>query len=124
MRQVASSESYFIPRIPLVYLANLSINHVSEEATHFLKHLCVAAELPTDPIDRFYANTLHEAIGFFGSKVINHKRKAATEIDFRYMLTHSADVGQLEQRSRVAAVHDCFTVAELEVQGRYVEATW
>ena len=42
--------------------------------------------------DAFYANILHEAIGFFGSKIINHRRKCNRPSDFvkllRY-LTHN-----------------------------------
>ena len=42
-KQILSSESYYIPSARTVYLGNLSINHASEEATHFLRHLCSKA---------------------------------------------------------------------------------
>jgi hypothetical protein len=74
--QVLASESYYIPKKRIVYLANLSLNHAGEEASHFIKHICSGEEKPRDLIDSFYARILHEAIGFFGSKIVNHKRKS------------------------------------------------
>ena len=81
-RQILASESYCIPQKKCVYLANLSLNHASEEAAHYLKAICAGAEFPRDPVDAFYANTLHEALGFFGSKIINHKRKCFHEKEY------------------------------------------
>jgi hypothetical protein len=86
--QILASESYFIPRIPLVYLANLSLNHAAEEASHYLKYLCTGEEVPRDRVDAFYANVLHEALGFFGSKLINPKRKCFHLTEFRAMLRY------------------------------------
>lgn len=74
--QILASESYYIAKARIVYLANLSINHAAEEASHFIKHVKSGSEEPRDLVDAFYANILHEALGFFGSKLINHKRKA------------------------------------------------
>ncbi len=87
-RQILASESYFIPKKPLVYLANLSLNHAAEEASHYLKYLCTGEEHPRDRIDAFYANILHEALGFFGSKLVNPKRKCFHMTEFRAMLRY------------------------------------
>lgn len=85
-KQILASESYCIPQQGCVYLANLSLNHASEEAAHYLKFLCSGAEGLRHPVDAFYANTLHEALGFFGSKIINHKRKCFHEKDYRGLI--------------------------------------
>ena len=74
-RQILSNESYFIAKAGIVYLGSLSLNHASEEAAHYLKHLCSGEETPRYVVDAFYANVLHEMLGFFGSKMINHQRK-------------------------------------------------
>jgi len=74
-RQILASESYYIAKARFVYLANLSVNHAAEEASHFIKHVKSGTEEPRELVDAFYANILHEALGFFGSKLINHKRK-------------------------------------------------
>lgn len=87
-RQILSSESYYIARTRFVYLANLSMNHAAEEASHFIKHMCSGEEEPREMVDAFYANILHESLGFFGSKLINHKRKCYHEKDFRKLLTY------------------------------------
>jgi hypothetical protein len=91
-RQILASESYYIAKARFVYLANLSINHAAEEASHFIKHVKSGTEEPRDLIDAFYANILHEALGFFGSKLINHKRKCSHEKDFKNLLTFFATV--------------------------------
>jgi len=86
--QIISSESYYIAKTHFVYLANLSMNHAAEEAAHFIKHLCTGDEIPRDFMDAFYTNILHEALGFFGSKLINHKRKCYHEKEFKELLTY------------------------------------
>ncbi len=87
-RQILSSESYCLPERQYVYLANLSLNHASEEAAHYLKYLCSGPETPRDPVDAFYANILHEALGFFGSKIINHKRKCFHEKEYVNLISY------------------------------------
>jgi len=87
-RQILASESYFISKAKIVYLANLSINHASEEAAHFIKNVCSGSEEPRELIDAFYANLLHEALGFFGSKLINNRRKCYHEKDFKNLLVY------------------------------------
>ena len=87
-RQVALSESYYIPRRKWVYLANVSLNHAAEEASHFIRHLVAGDEFPRKANDAFYANVLHEAMGFFGSKIINSKRKCLRVKDFKSMVEY------------------------------------
>ena len=79
-RQIISSESYYMPLAKIAYFGNTSVYHISEEATHFLRHVC-AGDLFQDPqllVDAFYDRCIEEAIGFLGSKIINHKRKCTS----------------------------------------------
>jgi hypothetical protein len=71
----------------LIYLPNSSINQAAEEATHFM-HAVLRGPLERLPArhDWFYANVLTEALGFFGSKLINEKRKAPSESSLRLFL--------------------------------------
>ncbi len=71
----------------LVYLPNSSINQAAEEATHFM-NVVLRGPLEKMPQghDYFYSNVLTEALGFFGSKMINEKRKAPTESSLRLFL--------------------------------------
>ncbi|MCE9626155.1 MAG: hypothetical protein K8R69_12020, partial [Deltaproteobacteria bacterium] len=87
-KQVELSESYYIPKHKWVYLANVSLNHAAEEATHFIRHLVAGDEFPRSHEDAFYANVLHEAIGFFGSKIINQKRKCMRVEDFKSLIEY------------------------------------
>ncbi|MBI2975139.1 MAG: hypothetical protein HYY43_06085 [Deltaproteobacteria bacterium] len=87
-RQVLASESYFIAEKRVVYLANLSINHASEEAAHFIKHVCSGPERKRTPEDAFFANVLHEGLAFFGSKLINPKRKCFHKKEFESLIAY------------------------------------
>ncbi|OGQ46426.1 MAG: hypothetical protein A3H42_00095 [Deltaproteobacteria bacterium RIFCSPLOWO2_02_FULL_46_8] len=97
-RQIINSESYYIPKLRFAYLSNLSINHAGEEAAHFIKHICSGEEKPREPFDALYANILHEALGFFGSKIINHKRKCYHEKDFQKLLTYFQNISPTAER--------------------------
>lgn len=77
--QVESGESLCLPELDLVYLAHLGPTHLGEEAAHFLKSRLASGELPDDPADFMYGRALHEALGYFGAKVFNPKRKPPTE---------------------------------------------
>lgn len=81
-KHVLSLESAWIPRARVVWLASLSLNHVAEEAAHFVRHLCVgdAMERPRPRADAFWARCLEEALGFFGSRLVNPKRRC-TQLD-------------------------------------------
>ncbi|MBI2091497.1 MAG: ChaN family lipoprotein [Deltaproteobacteria bacterium] len=87
-RQILASESYFIAEKRVVYLANLSINHASEEAAHFIKHVCSGPERKRTPEDAFFANVLHEGLAFFGSKLINPKRKCFHKKEFESLIAY------------------------------------
>ncbi len=86
---ILKNESYFIPKRNIIILTNYSINHVAEEATHYIhsKLSKFSTFEKLSCIDRFYSTVIYEAIGFCGSKIINHKRKCYKIKDFYdYML--------------------------------------
>jgi hypothetical protein len=76
-RHLRTRESAYIPRARLVWLASLSLNHVAEEAAHFVRHVAVGAAMdrPRPRVDSFWARCLEEALGFFGSKLVNPARR-------------------------------------------------
>ena len=114
-RQIRSAESYMIPRGKMVYLANLSTNHAAEEASHFLKILCAPEELPQERVAAFYANALHEAIGFFGSKIINDRRKTPHEREFVGLLKSADDYGPLARRvARLVLEHKALELGRIK----------
>lgn len=81
---VLKNESYFVPKKNIIILTNYSINHVAEEAMHYIhsKLSKFSTFYHLNPVDRFYYAIIYEAIGFCGSKIINHKRKCYKIKDF------------------------------------------
>lgn len=75
-RHVLSGQSAFVPRARAIWLAGHSLNHAAEEAAHFVRHCAVGAamEQARARADAFWARCVEEAIGFFGSKLVNGKR--------------------------------------------------
>lgn len=122
--QILASESYYIARAKYVYLANLSINHAAEEATHFIKSVSSGEEKPREVIDAFYANILHEALGFFGSKCINHKRKCSHEKDFKGLLSYFKTVSiPSDRRLEYDTAHLVLEYKKLERAGKHLTRT-
>lgn len=78
-RHVLSRESAYVPRARLAYLATLSMNHAAEEAAHFVRHVAIgnALDRPRPHAEAFFARCLEEALGFFGSRLINPARRVA-----------------------------------------------
>lgn len=97
-RQILRSESYTIPKKKYVYLANVSVNHAAEEASHTLKFLCSGEEFPRPMQDAFYANILHEALGFFGSKIVNSKRKCLRPAGAKQLVHYLDDADSIGER--------------------------
>lgn len=97
----------------LIYLPNSSINQAAEEATHFMNSVLRGGPLekPLGGFDYFYSNVLTEALGFFGSKMINEKRKAPTESALRVFLGkvrqgwESPNQGETARVSRLLLQH-------------------
>lgn len=103
-RHVLSLESAWIPRAKAVWLASMSLNHAAEEAAHFVRHACVgdAMDRERSRPDAFWARCLEEAIGFFGSRLVNPKRRCTQLDEWTWHFQHGR--GELK---RVAA----FTLA-------------
>lgn len=85
-RLIQRSESHFVAKANMVYLGQLSINHAAEEAARFIRHVCVSEDEPRSLVDAFYLRVLDNAVGFLGSKLVNHKRKCQHERDFQRIL--------------------------------------
>ena len=87
-RRVLARESFCLPRADAVYLAGASVNHAAEVAAEYLWH--EASEDDGDErglVDGFYARALEQALGFFGSKVLNPRRKCRHARELSRQLT-------------------------------------
>jgi hypothetical protein len=75
-RRVLARESFCLPHANAVYLATSSANQATEVAAQFIWHVCAEDEgEERGLVDGFYARVLEQALGFFGSKVLNPRRK-------------------------------------------------
>ncbi len=108
---VLSRESAYVPRARLAYLATLSLNHAAEEAAHFVRHVCVGAAI--DAVrprgEAFFARCLEEALGFFGSRLVNGARRCTQVAEWSELFSH----GGAEQR-RIAAFVLALKAAEAD----------
>ena len=86
--QLELEESCYLSQVQIIVLGNLSIRHAAEEAAHHINSvLCADSGRANDPIEHFYEIAMREAIGYIGTKIIDHKRSCL-------------DVEQLESLAR------------------------
>lgn len=110
-KHLLSGESAYIPRAQTIWLASLSANHATEEATHFVRH-CAIGEAMTRNLSRteaFWVRCLEEALGFFGSKLLNPARKCTSLAGWKALFS----TGPAAQQ-RIAAFVLAITAAEPE----------
>ncbi|HXI04594.1 MAG TPA: ChaN family lipoprotein [Candidatus Saccharimonadales bacterium] len=78
--------SCYVPRINAIYIGEFSLVHGGEEASHFVNHalrgdiFCGPADA-SNP-DQFYSAVMEEALGYFGSKLIDPSRNNFFETAF------------------------------------------
>jgi hypothetical protein len=78
-RQMARTGSCYVPRINSIFIGEFSLVHGGEEAAHFV-NLALRGDVFRQEsrlrrrADLFYASVMEEALGFFGSKLIDPSR--------------------------------------------------
>jgi hypothetical protein len=79
-----TNRSCFVPELELVYLPYLSVHHAAEEAMHLLLWRTSGFHPGAYPEDEgFYARVLWCALGYAASKIVNPRRRASTEAEYR-----------------------------------------
>ncbi|MGA1823841.1 MAG: hypothetical protein ACMUIP_04185, partial [bacterium] len=91
----------------LIYLANSSMNMAAEEAAHFVN---AALRGPhrniSNAFDLFYFYVIIEMLGFFGSKLINEKRKSLSSHAVRtYLGKFKNKEASPDDREKIAIAH-------------------
>lgn len=101
-RAIVRSESAFIPSANAIWLAGFSLNHAAEEASRFVRHCASGLRLNTERsrIDAFWAGCVEDAIAFFGSKLVNPKRRCTSLETWMNRFSH----GEGEPRAIAAFV--------------------
>jgi len=114
-RKIASNEGFLLEYdrdgadTYLIYLPTSSLNMAAEEAAHFLNAAMRGKlSLPLKPFDAFYRTVMTETLGFFGSKLINEKRKVLTRNALRRYLRsfrHPQKTPAGEDRNKIVLSH-------------------
>lgn len=84
---VAREGSCYVPRLNAVFIGTMNLAHAGEEAGHFVNQALKGEILAFTPErlaqhDLFYTGVLEEALGFFGSKLVDPSRNHFFESDF------------------------------------------
>jgi len=84
---IAERGSCYIPRINAILIGHMNVVHAGEEAAHFLNcalKVEIYDEAPRQmpQHDLFYNGVLEEALGFFGSKLLDPSRNHFFETEF------------------------------------------
>ena len=103
-RHAAADRSFQLPREGIVYLGRLSTNYAAEEAIGWVH--AALTEAPVSPLNAPYAGLMSFAIGFFGSKILNHKRKTEHRAAFMRRLRRS-QAGSRQSEGHEMAVARC-----------------
>lgn len=110
VREIREDRSWILPSRRLVYLSNLSFNLVGDAAARLIH--CLQLGLDEDAVSGFYAGIIHEAVAFFGSKVVNPRRKCKHVPYYRSVLREfdgspPDDMSRLEAASGIL-LHKAF----------------
>lgn len=104
-RCLSEFPSHFIPEGNTIFLKSLSLNQAAAQAARYLHAKASGSKSRfTDPARDFYPTVWEEALGFLGSKIINHKRKCSGLWDLKAVI----------QSKKIS--HDNGEAAELAVQ--------
>ncbi len=95
---IMGNRGIFIPGPNLIYLASASVNSLSEGVS-LLVHSALSGSpmIFYDAREHFFAAILNSTLAYFGSKVLNHKRKCDLEEDLRLLLERKIPRGSLPQ---------------------------
>ncbi len=111
-RYLNEFKSFFIPKVNIFFLRSLSVNQAASQASIYLHATLSGFQgVFTDPNEHFYRFLWVEALGFFGSKTINHKRKCNGVSELEQV------VKQRKVNSKVAG----FVLSHIAEEQRYCE---
>lgn len=95
---IEEETSFYLPEAQIGYLARSTVNHAAELAMQFIHTQVSDRKSFSDQISSNFPQLVWiEGISYFGSKIINHKRKADTLKDIKaYLSSRSPDDGGRE----------------------------
>ncbi len=102
-RYLGEFKGYFIPKLNVFYLQTLSVNQSTSQVAVYLHSLLSGFQsIFYHPKEDFYRFVWVEALGFFGSKALNHKRKCNGKKDLERMVEQAKTNPDLKPNARIA----------------------
>jgi hypothetical protein len=100
---LASGHSFYLPQIGVGFLSRSTVNHAASLAGQYLHATLSGRKRATWNVPGdFYAMIWTEAVAFFISKLINHKRQSETLTDLRTALAMAAPTDSGREAMRLA----------------------
>ncbi len=102
-RMIEEGRSFYLPEMGVGYLARASVNHAATLAMQFVQgSLAQRQRFSFAMPDEFLAQIWIEAVAYFGSKIINHKRKTDTIADLKASLAARSPEGTAKDPLKLA----------------------
>jgi len=85
---IADEMSFYLPEIKAAYLARATVNHAASLAMRYIHAQTRAVKRLLSQVPEDFLGLIWlEAVAYFGSKIINHKRKTDTVADIKASLS-------------------------------------
>jgi len=102
-QMIADDSSFYLPEVGAAYLARGTVNHAASLAMQYVHaHMCGLSEFYYEMPRDFMRRIWLEGIAYFGSKIINHKRKTDTIIDIKATLASRGPMDHAKEAMTLA----------------------
>lgn len=100
---IEDERPFYIPQVGVAYLSRMSVNHAAALAMLYIHaHICSLKKWSLNIPEDFYRLIWLEALSYFGSKLINPKRKTETMSDVKMMLASKSPRDSGKEALRLA----------------------
>ncbi len=121
-QRVVCGESFFIHSLKWIYLSSIAIHHIAEQASYLIQDAFFERSLLKSSTDKFYADILTAALGFFVSKIFNAKRKCLRLSDYQSFLSYFQQEALSPGRVlNLEVAHLVIKIKEMESKGEMVK---
>ncbi len=118
---IEEENSFYLPELGIGYLARPTVNHAATLAAKYIHAKLSSTEQSFFKMPRDFLRQIWiEGLAYFGSKIINHKRKTDTVTDLRMALTSRSSGGASKEPLKLALaqkMHELMVVSNRQ-QGR------
>lgn len=121
---IAESKSFYVPELQIAFLARPSVNHAAQVAMSIVHAQLSGWRTSSPPVGEAFLKLIWlEAVQYFGSKMINPKRKTDTLQDLRAALASRSAHDSGEEALKVALHQKMKELLFLTGQGRQLNVS-